>query len=128
MISLTLHSKYFCLFCENFCVCLSVRITWVKVRGITYKIGYVVVLSSGLTPVFGLIDNIIVYDVDRFFYVCNVMETVCFSEHFHCFEVEKSSDMEVIEYDRIYDYTPLYLYTVNNTLYIPLKYHLKENV
>ena len=99
-----------------------------KAQGIVYKIGFIVVLSVDLSPVFGRIDGIIIHDVTNFYFVCKVLTTVCFSEHFHSFEVESSSNTDVVSYFDIYDHTPLHMYHVDNTSFITLKYHLIENI
>ena len=99
-----------------------------KVNGITYNTGYIVVLSVNLTPLFGQIQNIIVYDINSYYFVCELLDTVCFCEHFHSYEISVTSGIVIVKHNELYDHTPLYLYHVNNQSYISLKYYLIDNI
>ena len=93
-------------------------------NGLIYKIGYVLVLSMNLSPLFGLIQNIIVHDVNNYYYVCQHLDTVCFCEHFHSYEVKSTCDIVIIKHNDLYDHTPLHIYHVNDCSYVSLKYYL----
>ena len=78
----------------------SVR--WMKVNGITYKTGYIVVLSVILTPLLGWIQNIIVYDINNYYFVCKLLDTVCFCKHFHSYEIRGISDIVIVKHEDLH--------------------------
>lgn len=51
---------------------------------LVYKVGGAVML---LIPTFGLIHEILAFDVDTYYLVCEELHTLCFQAHFHSFEV-----------------------------------------
>ena len=65
----------------------SFSVTWVDIRGTCYKPGAVVIVQTNLMPQFGLIDEIVVIDVENYFFVCHLFVTDCFNHHFHSYEV-----------------------------------------
>ena len=101
---------------------------WIKIKGTVYKNGCIVVLSVNLTPVFGRLRSIVVHDVNNYLLVCNVMNTICFSKHYHSYEVEETPEIVLVNHSDLYDHTPLSLYHVFNCLYVSLKYYLIENI
>ena len=93
-----------------------------------YKRGAVVVLKNMLLPEFGLITDIIVYDVDCCLFVCHMLITNCYAPHFHSFEVKLSepSVIEVVKQTALADYHPLGLYSLSSHSYVSFKYHIME--
>ena len=57
------------------------RLTWVEISGTVYKKGMVVVIFMDLVPTFGIIHDIIVFNTDEFFLVCQRLSTVLFVHH-----------------------------------------------
>ena len=82
-------------------------VQWMKAQGTVYKIGYVVVLSVGLFPVFGRINNIIIHNTCNYYFLCNILSTISFCEHYHSFEVEESIHVDLISHMDIFDHIPL---------------------
>ena len=63
-----------------------------------------------LLPVFGLISDIIVFDVDNFLLVCEKLVTECFRHHFHSYEVNKSRSYVILQTLCLFDHSVLGLY------------------
>ena len=62
------------------------RLTWVSVSGTKYKTGAVVQTGFyNLLPVFAIARKIILVggDPSKLMFIVEVMDTVCFSEHYH---------------------------------------------
>ena len=70
------------------------RLTWIEVDGSAYHLGDVVVLKNELLPTFGVIQDVIVFDVDVYYLVTEVLITECFVNHYHSFEVSKQSETQ----------------------------------
>ena len=109
------------------------RLAWIDVNGTTYKKGSVVVLSMDLTPTFGVVKDIIVFETDIYYLVCEVLLTDCFSHHFHAFKTCKQhpASYDICKQTDLYDHAVLSAYTIlsqPNFLFIPLKYQLVERV
>ena len=61
-------------------------------------------------------------------FLCKEIVTQCFNEHYHSYEVNKSDKWMAVKQTDIIDHHTLSLYYVNNLYFIPLKYHIIENV
>lgn len=101
--------------------------------GTVYRHGDVVVLKNELLPTFGVIKDVIVLDVDRHYFVCEILITEHFLEHFHSFEVTKqnSPNYSICMQSDFVDHHVLHAYRVLScpqSLFVPLKYHLIENI
>ena len=85
-----------------------------------------------LLPTFAVIKDIVAYNVDEFYFVCEVLDTVCFAQHFHAYEVAYKTPKEITicTQSSLPDYSVLGLYklTSNSTIYVPLKYHIMEQL
>lgn len=81
-----------------------------------------------LVPTFGLIRDIIVFDVDCFHFICEVLQVDHFSHHFHSYQVYTKSPPHYIccEHSDVYDHTALEMYTLSQPdhYFIPLKYQI----
>lgn len=60
------------------------RAKYVCIDGTKYSTGGVVVLDMDTYPTFGLILDVLIYDVDDYVFVCEELESECFVEHFAC--------------------------------------------
>ena len=60
---------------------------WIEISGTRYVCGSIVLLSSDFLPIFGFVTDIIVLDVENYYLVCEVLETVCFNSNYHSYEV-----------------------------------------
>lgn len=104
--------------------------SWIKVSGITYKCGQVVVVSSSLVPNFGEIEDLMIFSDNNMYIVARALSTVAFIPHFHCYEVVHPENNEyfLINPTDLSDPLPLSLYDLFTKLYIVLKYHIVENI
>ena len=109
-----------------FFVCVCVRLQWIEVLGTTYKSGGIVVLSTDDdgVPTFGLISEILITDVDKYFMVCETLQTDYFCSHFHAFKISHVShpSYAFVKQMQLSDYAVLGLY---KSQYVVLKYHVK---
>ena len=71
-------------------------LTWVQINGIVYKTGGAVVLRMNLTPVFGIIIDVIVMDVNDYYIVCEEMVTEHFDHHYHSVASKVLHNLQVI--------------------------------
>ena len=113
-------------------VYFSYRLTWVEISGTVYKLRGVVVLGMDLVPKFGLITDILVFDTDIYYLVCEVLFTVLYSHHYHSYQVYKQSPIVYVccKQCNLHDHTVLSAYSIPTQpsyLFVPLKYQLIEN-
>lgn len=100
-----------------------------RINGNEYKPGGVVVVSMDLLPIFGLKKYIIVFKVNEYFLVCELLQTICFDAHFHSYEVTHVHFCDTIlcKPKEVADHTVLGLYR-KHSLFVTLKYNILENV
>ena len=58
-----------------------------KVSSRLFKPGGILIHSIDFLPTFGAIIDILVLNVDNYFIVYQLLDTNCFSHHFHAYEV-----------------------------------------
>ena len=106
----------------------SRRSSWVKTNGVTYKPKNIVVLGTSMSmPVFGEIISILITEVTRCHFVCELFTTDSFNPHFHAYEVRRHGlpiPIVICSQQDFVDHHVLALYHVSNLELIPLKYHL----
>ena len=107
------------------CMCLLFRVAWIKVRGAIYRSGAIVVLSVDFLPIFGLITDIIIIDVNNSFFVGEVLHTECFNSHYHAYKVSRDPlpKFSFLKQSHLADHAPLGLYRKS---YVVLKYYVAE--
>ena len=72
------------------------RVTWVQIQGTKYEEGSVVLLdSTGILPIFGMITNILLIKSDEPYFVCEGLNTEEFSSHFHSFIVQRNKPIPI---------------------------------
>ena len=103
-------------------------VSWAQSGSVLYKPGAIVVTRNYLLPVFGVIVDIIVLQVDICYFVLQEYITHCFVPHFHSFEVSITSPPVYDTYGvhELADHHPLCIYSINNKQLIPLKYYITE--
>ena len=84
-------------------------------------------------PQFGLIDEILVIDVENYFFLCRLFVTDCFNHHFHSYEVSWTIPplFNVYMQTDLADHHVLHQYKLSSwpsISFIPLKYHIIENI
>ncbi len=90
------------------------RVSWIELCGTRYTSGDVVVATSDLLPQFGIIQEIIVHNLCYF--LLKLLHTICFSTHFHSFEVINNSPpvFSVIKPSDLFDHCVLGLYHIQS--------------
>lgn len=89
------------------------------------------VLHVDNIPIFGDIIDIVIFDVDVFYLVCEEYNTECFNSHFHAYEVYKHETPQyyVCRVNQLYDYYCLSKYELSShssVRFITLKYYLVD--
>lgn len=109
------------------------RVTWVQIQGTKYVEGCIVVLdSSDILPIFGMIINILLIESDEPYFVCEVLDTEEFSSHFHSFIVQRTKPIPIVfcKPGDLSDYHTIGMYSLRlshetvTTHYIVPQYHL----
>ena len=107
-------------------------VTWIEITGTRYSHGNVVVIDTDLVPEFGIIEDIIVDALMCYYFVLEKLHTVCFSNHYHSFEVIKHVPKEffICKPSDLFDHAVLGLYHIPqcHSLFVCLKYYLVENI
>ena len=98
-----------------------------------YKHGAIILVENHLLPEFAEITDVIVYDVDHCLFVCHLLVTHCFLNHFHSFEVQYSEPpvVKLIKQTELADHHPLGLYSLPSyslSKFVSFKYHVIENL
>ena len=113
---------------------ISYRVAWIQLQGTKYVEGCVVVLdTSEILPIFGIIINIILIKTDQPCLVCEMLHTEEFSAHFHSYIVKREDNPVPVvfcEPHELVDHHTLGLYSLRlfqetiPTHYIVPQYHL----
>ena len=108
-------------------------VSWIEIDGRNYKQGAVVSLESDLLPLFAIIEDIVLYNSTTVLFVVQLLVTDCFNSHFHSYEVLPSYPLQFVacEYTDFKDAHVLHHYKLSSKpdlLYIPMKYHIIENI
>ena len=82
-----------------------------------------------LVPNFGLIHDILVFDVDTYYIVCEELVT-CFQSHFHSYEVMHKECMtfSLSKISSLIDHNVIGLYNRSGSNFVTLKYYLVEKI
>lgn len=102
--------------------------SWIEINGTTYKTGVFVVTASDMLPLFSQIVDIVVLQEEKCYFICEAYETLGFYNHYHAYEITKSSALELnaIQQCDLVDFHPLSCHSVSNSFYICMKYHIVE--
>ncbi len=104
---------------------------WLELSGNKYvrqKSVIVINVNEGV-PVFGLIKDMYIVNSSLYCFECQVYNTVAFSREFASYEIEVpnlAQATEMVDSDKIVDYTSYYALSFKNRTYIPLKYYLGD--
>ena len=113
----------------NIAMAYLCSVSWIEISGTRYKIGSIIIHKSELIPGFTKIVDIVMINPTLSYFVCSEYETLYFSHHYHAYAVhEYSSNVQVIQYSDFMDHNVFTTYNINDTLYIPMKYHIIENI
>jgi hypothetical protein len=93
----------------------------------------VIVLGTDLFPKFGILVDIFIDNLHCYYFVLEELHTICFTSHYHSYEVIRHSPMKynVCKPSNLYDHTVLGEYEVPHSSpssFVPLKYYLVENL
>ena len=72
------------------------RVTWIQIQETKFVEGYVVLDSTEILPIFGMIINILLINSDKPYFVCEVLETEEFSSNFHSFVVWRDKLIPIV--------------------------------
>lgn len=88
------------------------------------------VLDMKLTPVFGVISDILVFDVNSYHFVCEELITECFNHHYHSYEVKytQPNSFIVCQHKDLVNHNVLSLYKRFGYLFVSLKYYIVEKI
>ena len=86
----------------------------------------VTVIDMDIVPTFGIIHDIIVFNTDDLFLVCQMLSTVSFVCHLHSYLVTHENGFCILKQTDLYDHSTLSIYEISNLFYVPLKYQLVE--
>lgn len=72
------------------------EVSWVKWRGIKYKVNFCVVLNSESDdiPLFGVIELILINEKKEIYFICKILSTVKFDDMLNAYEVEETCDLK----------------------------------
>ena len=111
---------------------LTCSVKSASVSGTVYRPGGVVITSSTLMPVFAVIVDILIVDENQScVFICNQFTTQCFNHHFHSYELTPSAETIAIKQNDLFDFYVLTAYKVqahSHNLFVPLKYHIMEEI
>ena len=104
------------------------RCSWVQIYGTKYKPKDIVALSNEFLPNFGKILSIIFINVDKCYFVCELLHTSCFHPHYNAYEVsiEASPKIVICTQNELADHHILCLYNIGDYIFVPLKYFLPQ--
>lgn len=107
------------------CTCRS---PWVEVCGTRYSRQSVVVLNCVLVPEFGVIQDIVLDDLQQPLFVCKKLLTDCFYYHYHSYKVVHSNPPVfcIKKQSALFDHSVLSTYNVESSLYVHSVYYLVE--
>ena len=108
------------------CLC---SVSWIEIFGMRYKIGSIIIHKSELMPGFTKIIDIVMINPTLSYFICTEYETLYFSHHYHAYVVhECPSNIHIIQYSDFIDHNVFTTHNIDDTLYIPMKYHIIENI
>ena len=91
------------------------RVTWIQLQGTKYVEGCVVLDSSELLPIFGvMIINVLLIKPDEPYFVCELLQTKEYSTHFHSFIMQRDKPIPIVfcKPDALSDHHTLGLYNL----------------
>ncbi len=108
-----------------------ISVKWLELSGNKYSCQKSVIVTNVIegVPVFGLIKDIYIANSSLYCFECQVYNTVGFSRDFVSYEIEVpnlAQATEIVDADKIVDYTSYYALSFKNHTYIPLKYYLGD--
>ncbi len=101
-------------------------VKWIEISGTRYSHGSVVVTGTDLVPNFGIIEEIMVDELMFFYFVLEELQTLCFSSHYHSFEVTyHTPEMYLIcKPSDLLGHAVLSLYQLHCSCFVCLQYYL----
>lgn len=110
---------------------LVYRTSWAKVNGIVYKPNNAYILCKVVnhdlaepTPVFGCIEEIVIFGSTVVLFVVGTFESEYFDDHYHAYVVKRSAERLVVPHEQLVDHTIYHCRRICGKLYINLKYYV----
>lgn len=94
------------------------------------KLHSVLISEVSLVPSFGIINDILVFDVDKYYIVLEELHTDVYCHHYHAYEVSRICPRSffVCEARNLLEHSVLELHENLSKLYVLLKYNIIEKV
>jgi len=97
-------------------------ITWIKIKGIYYKPGFILnILREEIFPFFGKIVLIFTDKDEEIFFIVQCMDTIRFCSHVQGYEVKYSNKWKCVAYNNLCNILSSHIISTSNILYIILK-------
>ena len=77
-------------------------------------------------PMFGTLKHIAVVEVNRYYFIVELLHTVCYNPHYHAYEVTTQGQLTVVQLSELADHHPLSVYTTNHLRFVIMKYHVVQ--
>ena len=94
-----------------------------KLDGSYYEDDIVMVGDSDNNYCFVRVEKILYHEGHPYLY-CKRYNIVCYSIHYHCYEIKPSKYSFLIDIDNLQANFVLGMYEISNKMYVPLKFHL----
>ncbi|XP_034057976.1 uncharacterized protein LOC117536966 isoform X2 [Gymnodraco acuticeps] len=109
----------------------AISVKWLILNGNKYISGKSLIITNAndTVPIFGLIKNIYVIDSSLYCFEHQLYETVCFNKDLLAYEVtipNLAQATELIDAEKLVDYTSYYSMSFENSVYILIKYNLRD--
>ena len=103
-----------------------------EIGGYKYSKGCIVVgsIDDHDQPNFSIVKEFLVTPIKDILFVCHAIAIITYSRHYHCYEVKKLEDVQILRYKRLCDFHPLTIVTpfTCSGLFVSLKYYLFKSV
>lgn len=110
----------------------AVSVKWITLNGNKYICEKTLLAcmadSTSLTE-FGLVKNIYVINSSLYCFECQRYSTVCFDRDYMSYKVEipnLAEGTELVNADKLVDFTPYYSFIHKDITYVPIKYYLRD--
>ena len=108
----------------------SNRISWLQIQSKILKPRSVLINDMTLVPLFRIITDLLVFDVDEYYVVLEELHMNVFCHHYHSYEVSRIRPISflICKVRRFLEHCVLELHENSSKLYVLLKYNIVENI
>ena len=110
---------------------LFLRVKWVTFYGTKYQPGMIVAEGhDGLMPIFAQVKFLLALPDKRVFFLCRRVQNLRFVHHLWAFEVVLMNTECILDYNSLYEFHPLDLYSIEydqaSRKFVRPKYHIHD--